>query len=212
MNIIFKDCHSVKYFPTTSLIWDIELEGVDFNNYTTEILRNDIWTVKGNVNGRFECNNDSTILTELRDEIRNLKSQVLADVYNYDKAIFKERWPAASLDFYQNNTAMTSSLIKDPPNLRMKGHLDHGSIIVQMIINLVDNPQGTDFYNPNTQIAPGRDSGQLIYTSSGKQGKGVLFFNNSAAIHGMHTGDRDRYTLSSNILMWPQQYAAANRG
>ena len=203
MNIIFKDCHSAKYFPTTSLIWDIEVEGVDFNNYTTEILRNDIWTVRGNVDGRFQCNNDSKILTELRDEIQNLKSQVLADVYNYNKAIFKERWPG-SLDFYQNNTAMYSSLIKDPPNLHMGTHLDNAGIIIQMIINLVDNPQGTDFYNPNTQ--------QLTYTSSGKQGKGVLFFNNSAAIHGMHTGDRDRYTLSSNIVMWPQQYAAANRG
>ena len=193
MDIIFKDLHYATYFASNSLIWDIELEGLDFDSLTPELARNDIWSSEGaNMEGRFKFNNESTILTDLCAKSLGIKSKVLDHIYNTDNNIFRERW-FKGIDFYKNHTVICPVLFKDSPNIRMGPHLDNGHIVAQMVVNLTDNQYGTDFYNPMTE--------ELIYTSSGKRGQGVLFFNNSSAVHGMRNGNFDRYIFYSNIIL-----------
>ena len=193
MNIVFKNLHYSKYFTSNSLFWDIELEGVDFDNLTTELTRTDIWTTIGeNMDGRFKFNGGSNLLEEICENSKSLKSKILDQVYSTDNNVFRERW-FKDIDVYKEHTEMFSILLKDSPNIRMGPHLDNGHIIVQMVVNLTDNQYGTDFYNPITE--------ELIYTSSSKKGQGVLFFNNSSAVHGMRNGNFDRYIFYSNILI-----------
>jgi hypothetical protein len=192
MKINLKNCHNIVnggFLPNT-LFWDIEFQDANLNLLIPEIIKHDIWKTNPAIGGRFQHNGDSDVLLNFCNESMHLKSELLEYVYNYDREIFKERW-WRDLEYYQNNTSMSTFIFKDPPGFIMNPHLDNGHIILQMLINLVDNPNGTDFYDPKTH--------NKIYTSSGKQGDGVIFFNNASAPHGFQNGDKDRFIWYANI-------------
>jgi len=192
MNIVFKECHRImhKDFPVPLLFWDMELQNFDIDSLLPELTRNDIWTSKGVIPGRNQHNGDSVILSEFLQSTEQFKIGFLDTVYNYDHNTFNERW-WKSLDYYKDATHWNPFIFKDPPNFRMGKHYDNSHVVVQMIINLVDNTNGTHFHNPTT--------GEIMHTSSGKKGEGVLFFNNAGSPHSITNGDQTRYIFYANI-------------
>ena len=80
---------------------------------------------------------------------------------------------------------------KDTVGFSMQPHLDNSHVVVQTIINLVDNPSATEIYEFNDTTPK--------YQMSTDVNKGVTFFNNPGAVHGIRNITRDRYTLYAAV-------------
>ena len=184
--------HTTNYFSSTNLLWEVELTDVDLDSIYPELLRSDIWET-ANVHGnlRFRNNDKSEILNNFLNEFNSLKTEILEYIYHYDRKTFTERW-WKSLEHYENNTGMHSTIFKDTPGFNMGPHLDNSHIIAQLVLNVVHNTTGTEFYQAS--------STKPYYKAPTEQYKGVLFFNNANAGHGIQNVTEDRFILYSGIL------------
>ena len=181
------------FWGNHSLIWNVNLQNVDYQIIQQELLREDIW--EGNQPqgvGRFTHNHSSTILERLSNDFSLLKNDILNQVYNADPTSFKSVW-FKGLDYYQEHTEMHTSIYKDTAGFAMTPHLDNHHVIIQIIINLQNNTGSTKFYDAV--------SNKIIYSGSTELGEGVMFFNNANSVHSIDGITEDRFILYSYIAL-----------
>jgi hypothetical protein len=184
--------HTINYFSSTNLLWEVELTNVNLDSIYPELLRSDIWqTENAHGNLRFKNNDKSEIINNFLNEFNSLKTEILEYIYHYDRKTFAERW-WKSLEYYENNSSMYSRIFKDTPGFNMGPHLDNSHIIAQLVLNITNNTTGTEFYE-TSKTKP-------YYKAPLDQYKGVLFFNNATAGHGIQNVTEDRFILYSSIL------------
>lgn len=184
--------HTKKHFSSVNLLWEVELTGVDLDILYPELLRSDIWETAEFMGGlRFRNNNKSEIINNFVNEFNSLKTETLEYIYHFDRKTFSERW-WKSLEHYENNTGMHTTIFKDTPGFSMGPHLDNSHIIAQLVLNITNNTTGTEFYE-TSKTKP-------YYKAPLDQYKGVLFFNNATAGHGIQNVTEDRFILYSGIL------------
>lgn len=84
----------------------------------------------------------------------------------------------------------------DKPTFRMFRHEDNHRVLGTVVINLVDNKNGTKF---NGGLFRQREE---YYTSPTERGTGIFFLNHSSTAHSIiNTSEKDRITAYQNILI-----------
>lgn len=72
-------------------------------------------------------------------------------------------------------------------------HVDHRNVFCVSILNLVDNPNGTEFWF----------QGKQIHTGPTRAGHGVTLLNTEHSMHGyLNTTSSDRYICMMNTMLW----------
>lgn len=180
------DVHGVYEY----LFWDVKLT----HNYTLteELNRKDIWHDSEGFGSCQRYNlipKKSQLLDNFCQEFEKFKDQLLDLVTQYK--CFKYRW-FRDIEYYRNKTSARVIINKDTEGMFMRPHVDNNHIMVQTIINLVDNTSGTELYEFNNSTP--------IYQMPADVNKGVAFFNNPGAVHGIRNITRDRYTLYAALV------------
>ena len=171
------------------LFWDIELK----HNYdlSAELVKPTIW--HDNHEFKTACRycadiNQSEILLDFCNDFAKLKNQLIELAAGYE--CFTYRW-WKDIDYYLPKMNIDVGINKDTVGFSMQPHLDNSHVVVQTIINLVDNPSATEIYEFNDTTPK--------YQMSTDVNKGVTFFNNPGAVHGIRNITRDRYTLYAAV-------------
>lgn len=72
-------------------------------------------------------------------------------------------------------------------------HVDHRNVFCVSILNLVDNPNGTEIHY----------QGKKIWDGPTQRGKGFTLLNTEYSVHGyLNTTDSDRYICMMNTMLW----------
>lgn len=178
------------------LFCELELE----HNYdlVSELSNDQVWAASKNFNP-FNNNqrliadrSQSGILAEFCNDFHSFKDQLINWAASDNQKLFSSRWymdPA----HYKNVCDFNIEVYKDTAGFSMPPHLDNSHIMIQAIINLTENPTGTEIYT--------FDSREPFYQAPTQKNKGLAFLNNSGAVHGIRNVTQDRYILYASIIL-----------
>ena len=125
---------------------------------------------------------------DIKNQLAGLTGLLRKEINN-DK-IIKYMWPRG-LDNIDLNSNHKWELLKCPPNFKMGKHIDNREVLGVIIINLVDNAEGS-----GTKIGS--------YTAPNKKGTGVFFLNSQHTEHMIENKRmKPRYVFYSTISIWP---------
>ena len=125
---------------------------------------------------------------DIKNQLAGLTGLLRREINN-DK-IVKFMWPRG-LDNIDLNSNHKWEILKCPPNFRMGKHIDNREVLGVIIINLVDNAEGS-----GTKIGS--------YTAPNKKGTGVFFLNSQHTEHMIENKSmKPRYVFYSTISIWP---------
>tara|TARA_B100000073_G_scaffold89545_1_gene70448 strand:- start:980 stop:1591 length:612 start_codon:yes stop_codon:yes gene_type:complete len=125
---------------------------------------------------------------DIKNQLAGLTGLLRKEINN-DK-IIKYMWPRG-LDNIDLNSNHKWELLKCPPNFKMGKHIDNREVLGVIIINLVDNAEGS-----GTKIGS--------YTAPNKKGTGVFFLNSQHTEHMIENKSmKPRYVFYSTISIWP---------
>ena len=173
--------------------WNVELDFSDWD-LSKELAREDVWRPEfPGSEGRQTVNPEgSDILNNFCQTFDQNKHMLVSQAFNDFNELFGYRW-FKGLDFYINNTNILTTIFKDRVGFSCPPHLDNSHIILQLIINLMDNGTGTEFYDYL--------SAEPFAQGSSQQGQGVAFLNMPGSIHGVRNITQTRYILYSQITI-----------
>jgi len=179
-------------------VWKVTLNGIEGLNFK-ELLDTQLDNKPKNVNsfGREKVISDEPIILKTieNEVIENLTSQFTDLLFNcsdeHIKQTIQNKYPM-SRDAFAANCRAWAGFHRDPPGLHMPPHIDIGSCVFNMVINLANQCPGTAYHDYITK--------EIIYQSSGVRGEGSAFFNISGALHSIHNDTQDkRYILVGGI-------------
>ncbi len=136
---------------------------------------------------------DKTTLPEnwrkdLSNQLDGLTDLMRREINN--DILIQHMWPRG-LDTIDMNSNHKYEILKCPPKFRMNNHVDNREVLGVIIINLIDNPEGS-----GTKIG--------TYTSPNKKGTGVFFLNSQYTEHMIENkGISPRYIFYSSLTIWP---------
>jgi len=200
-------------------VFELSIDNVPTDDY----IKNGInWELK-------ESNNDTKRIPifELDTETKN-KLQPLLEQFSYDNVMNMldelatintnmfnywgyDKSKPASL-FFRDNLDINISIVKDKPTNRFSPHFDGRNTFGSIIVNLIDNQVGTQFFDYGSACAfykkdrttisleqwENRFTDTLIYEAPKEKGKGIFFVNCETTFHGVGVNantDRERYAL-----------------
>ena len=136
--------------------------------------------------------NRSEVLLDLVNEGFKKALRSLLDAVETRK-IIRNRW-ACDVNTLISRSEMYSRLIKDMPGFQMGAHVDNQFIIGNVILNLADNPCGTQFH----KIKTGFFNKEVYFEAPRKKNKGIFFLNTPGALHSIKNDSNvPRYVLNS---------------
>ena len=125
---------------------------------------------------------------DLKNQLDGLTGLLRREINN-DK-IIKFMWPRG-LDNIDLNSNHKWEILKCPPHFRMNKHIDNREVLGVIVINLVDNAEGS-----GTKIG--------TYTAPNKKGSGVFFLNSQHTEHMIENkSSKPRYVFYSTLTIWP---------
>ena len=96
-------------------------------------------------------------------------------------------------EFLEKNIRVISSISMDSPGFELPKHFDNRKVFGNFILNLVDNPNSTKFYDY-------RKNDKLIYEAPKEKGKGVFFVNYENTFHSYKNDSTiNRYVHISSL-------------
>ena len=133
------------------------------------------------------------VLEEVIADLKSRFTDLLFDCPNESiKRQIQNKYPMNKETFAANCNAW-AGYYRDPPNLHMPPHVDNGSCVFNMVINLADQCPGTAYHDYITK--------EIIYQTSGARGEGSAFFNIPGALHSVHNNTQSkRYILNGGIV------------
>lgn len=88
------------------------------------------------------------------------------------------------------------SYLCDKPQWSMTRHLDNRGVVAGLIVNLIDNPEGT-----GTSFSQTYD-GEILYSGPTKKGSGIFFINTHELWHEIKNfSDNNRYILFATYII-----------
>jgi hypothetical protein len=149
-------------------------------------------------NNKLEQNKIQSLLESFSNE--NLY-KIINDVYEFNENIMGKTWPLATnkyknmYEFVKNNTLVTTQIFMDTPGFSLGPHFDNRFVFSNFILNLVDNPVSTKFYDYTQNY-------KLIYEAPKEKGKGIFFINYENSCHSyINDSFKNRYCIISSIVL-----------
>jgi hypothetical protein len=149
-------------------------------------------------NNKLEQNKIQSLLESFSNE--NLY-KIINDVYEFNENIMGITWPLATnkyknmYEFVKNNTLVTTQIFMDTPGFSLGPHFDNRFVFSNFILNLVDNPVSTKFYDYTQNY-------KLIYEAPKEKGKGIFFINYENSCHSyINDSFKNRYCIISSIVL-----------
>jgi hypothetical protein len=127
--------------------------------------------------------------------------KIINDVYEFNENIMGKIWPLATnkyknmYEFVKDNTTIATQIFMDTPGFSLGPHFDNRFIFANFILNLVDNPVSTKFYDYTQNY-------KLIYEAPKEKGKGIFFINYENSYHSYKNDSfENRYAIISAITL-----------
>jgi hypothetical protein len=125
--------------------------------------------------------------------------KIIANIYESNENEIGKLWPLAKFkykniyEFIKENTIITTQIFMDTPGFSLGPHFDNRFVFSNFILNLVDNPISTKFYDYTRNY-------KLIYEAPKEKGKGIFFLNYENSCHSYkNDSSENRYALISSV-------------
>ncbi len=179
------------------LIFEFEVD----NMPSDEIIMDDskYYYVKENSRNTFDY--EKMHSTELKPLMEAFSDDFLYDIvnkiYNENPYTMERIWPLNTdrygvfTNFLKEQVNITTSIFMDTPGFELIKHFDNRLVFGNFILNLIDNPVSTKFYDYTR-------NDRLIYEAPYKKGTGVFFVNYENTYHSYKNDSfTNRYALIS---------------
>jgi len=179
------------------LIFEFEVDNLPTDEIIME--ESNYFDVKPNSRNIFDY--DKMHSNELKPLVESFNSNflyaILNKIYELNPSTFGRIWPlnekryGVFTNFLKEQVNITTSICMDTPGWELKKHFDNRFVFANFILNLVDNPVSTKFYDY-------RRNDKLIYEAAYKKGTGILFINYENTYHSYKNDSfKNRYALIS---------------
>jgi hypothetical protein len=179
------------------LIFEFEVDNLPTDEIIME--ESNYFDVKPNSRNIFDY--DKMHSNELKPLVESFNSNflyaILNKIYELNPSTFGRIWPlnekryGVFTNFLKEQVNITTSICMDTPGWELKKHFDNRFVFANFILNLVDNPVSTKFYDY-------RRNDKLIYEATYKKGTGILFINYENTYHSYKNDSfKNRYALIS---------------
>lgn len=179
------------------LIFEFEVD----NMPSDEIIMNESNYFYNNKGSRNTFDYDKMHSNELKPLIESFNPDFLYNIvnkiYENNPYTFGRIWPLNQqkygifTNFLKERVNITTSIFMDTPEFELVKHFDNRLVFANFILNLVDNPVSTKFYDY-------RKNDRLIYEAPYKKGTGVFFVNYENTYHSYKNDSfKNRYALIS---------------
>lgn len=179
------------------LIFEFEVDNLPPDEIIME--ESNYFSIKENSRNTFDY--DKMHLAELKPLVEsfnpNFLYSIINTIYESNPTTFGRVWPlnenkyGVFTNFLKEQVNITTSICMDTPGWELKKHFDNRFVFANFILNLVDNPVSTKFYDY-------RRNDKLIYEAPYKKGTGILFINYENTYHSYKNDSfKNRYALIS---------------
>ena len=185
----------------SSLIFEFKIDNIP----PKEIIIDELNYSHIKENSRNVFDSKKMYIDELKPLMECFKDEFLYDVvskiYESNETIMQRLWPfnknryGVFGNFLKEYTCIVTSIFLDTPGFKLSKHIDNRFTVANFILNLIDNPVSTKFYDY-------RNDSKLIYEAPKEKGTGIFFLNYENNYHSYNNDtNENRYAMISSIIL-----------
>jgi len=184
---------------TNPLIFEFEID----DDIPVEYIKDESNYFEIKNQSRHNFNNNKLGESKMQSLLESFSNEnlykIIGDVCESNEDIMGRIWPIPKFkyknmyEFVKDTTTIVTQIFMDTPGFSLGNHFDNRFVFANFILNLVDNPVSTKFYDYTQNY-------KLIYEAPNKKGKGVFFLNYENTCHSyINNSFENRYGLISSV-------------